>query len=828
MSDLVLVEDSGTVSMAIENDFIVGYTHYNNRKDTKGAPKSVQLSKFLFMVMEPTRTQEYVEEFWSKSDAQKTDLKDRGGFIGGLVHKGRSAVNVANRSIIALDIDDHKDPDILGTIEKNLSKYCYTIYSTRKHTDTAPRYRLLVYLDTPIVSDMYQPIARMIASRMGMENFDSTTFAPERMMFYPTVSRDGTFYSYHNDKPCISGEAVLRAYEKQFNDPNAWRDPLFWPTCPRENADLKFKVSKASAPAADPRLKKNIVGAFCNTYTIPEAIDKFLSDCYTPYEGGRYSYVSPETQGVGGLVLYEDGVFCYSHHSTDPINTNHVYNAFDLVRVHLFGDSDTAAKEGQTGIKLPSYLAMTTFLRDHDVETMSTFSVMGVTNISEEFADALLDGVTPEQLLAETDEEKEDAKWLNELIRTDKHQIIPNMRHNVVTILKNDRHLKGIVRYNEFNDTMEHRSGVEWTDKWDTSVVMYMELTYNLAPSKDAFQSGIDYYAKSVANYHPIKDYLESLEWDGVERCETLFIDWLDAEDTRFVREAASLFTHAAIARTYRPGCKFDHMVVIDGKQGLGKSSFLNLLGKSVWHGELSTLDEKQAVESMTGSWIVEMAELKAKQGQSEDVKKAFITKDKFRFRAAYARRAETRPAWYVLAGTTNVDAYLTDPTGNRRYWPIHMSKQLDLKAFASTVDQIWAEALAKYNADPKRDLILSEEAALLAEKAQASKEDTHEWLGRIQDVLELPAPIDRYRKSFCPGFDGDTDRVELRTKVCLEEICEALSLDINRMSEGQKRTIKSCMKGLEHLGWQFAGKAISFGKYGKQRGWINVSNSTF
>jgi predicted P-loop ATPase len=156
------------------------------------------------------------------------------------------------------------------------------------------------------------------------------------------------------------------------------------------------------------------------------------------------------------------------------------------------------------------------------------------------------------------------------------------------------------------------------------------------------------------------------------------------------------------------------------------------------------------------------------------------------------------------------------------------MSKKLDLKAFASTVDQIWAEALAKYNADPKRDLILSEEAALLAEKAQASKEDTHEWLGRIQDVLELPAPIDRYKKSFCSDFDSDTDRVELRTKVCLEEICESLGLDINRMSEGQKRTIKSCMKGLEHLGWQFAGKAISFGKYGKQRGWINVSNSTF
>jgi len=828
MSEALLEDSNGVVSVVLENDFDVSYTHYTSRTDTTGKPKSVLLSKFLLNVNQPTRTHESVAEFNAMPDAEKVKLKDAGGFIGGLVKPGRTSSAVANRTFIALDIDDHVERDILSVIHTKLSNYAYTVYSTRKHTDAKPRYRVLVYLSEPVLSDEYQPIARKIAQRIGMENFDPTTFAVARLMFYPTTSMDGCFLYKHNDMPPIVPNTVLMAYDKEFKTEGAWRDAFNWPQCPQENSALMTEIDKQKKPAVSPLAKRNIIGAFCNIYTVKDAIDTFLTDVYKPHSENRYTYVSPQTQGVGGLILYEQGLFSYSQHSTDPSNTGHLCNAFDLVRIHLFGAMDSNISANTIQTKIPSYVAMIGWIKQSVPDVMLALNKMGLNPVADDMVFELFGDLLPEQLMADTDQEKADAKWLSELIRAANNTIIPNMKTNVVTILQNDVHLKSAIRYNEFNDVMETREGQEWRDKDDTAVAMYIERKYNFAPSKDAFHAGIDYYARKVTNYHPVKQYLEALVWDGVERCASLFVDWLGAEDNVFMCEAASLFTRAAVSRIYHPGRKFDHMVIIDGKQGLGKSTFFSLLGKGVWHGELSTLDDQKAAEAMSGLWIIEMPELKAKQGASDGVKKAFITKPAFKYRAAYARRAETRPVWYVLTGTTNEATYLTDTTGNRRYWPVSMHKALDIKGFTGIVDQIWAEAYQNYLVEPSKALVLSDEAVELANEAQSGKQDVHEWFGIIQHLLEMPAPADRYRRDFDPLFAGDSGQMELRTKICASEIAEALGLESNKLTVSQRNTIKECMVSMGEWGWIYPGTLQSYGRYGKQRGWSNPNNYSF
>ena len=243
--------------------------------------------------------------------------------------------------------------------------------------------------------------------------------------------------------------------------------------------------------------KDGVVGAFCRTYSVTEIIEKYLSDIYTPCEDpNRYTYAAGSTSG--GLVIYENGDFAYSHHSTDPISGK-LCNAFDLVRIHKFGELDDEAKEGTPVNKLPSYKAMVDFaVKDKDVRKQ----------------------IVSEKLHSAKDDFK-DEDWQKNLEIT-KNGEIKNSLKNLITILENDPNLKGIV-FNQLSDGMEIKGEVPWQhpSKWwrdadDAQLISYIDLTYGNFSARN-----YDIAVTKVTDdrsYHPIREYLKSLPaWDGME-----------------------------------------------------------------------------------------------------------------------------------------------------------------------------------------------------------------------------------------------------------------------------------------------------------------------
>ncbi|MDR3540689.1 MAG: phage/plasmid primase, P4 family [Desulfosporosinus sp.] len=321
----------------------------NSRKDKKWVPKEILWSELLSRVQTTQRTAETVAEYRKMSKDEQDARKDVGGFVGGKLKGGRRKKGfVEYRSVVALDGDYAKLnmwSDILM-----FNGYACCIYSTHKHAPDAPRFRLLIPLMRRVTPDEYQAIARKIADDLGIEQFDDTTYSPERLMYWPSTSSDGEFIFEYQDGPWLNPDEVLARYED-------WTDTSSWPVSSRQKEIVKKTVAKQ----ADPTGKEGIVGAFCRTYSITEALETFLSDVYESCDiEDRYTYTGGSTSG--GLVTYKD-LYAYSHHATDPASSK-LCNAFDLVRLHKFGELDKDAEDGTQTTKLPSFKAMMDFARN--------------------------------------------------------------------------------------------------------------------------------------------------------------------------------------------------------------------------------------------------------------------------------------------------------------------------------------------------------------------------------------------------------------------------------------------------------------------------------
>jgi predicted P-loop ATPase len=210
-------------------------------------------------------------------------------------------------------------------------------------------------------------------------------------------------------------------------------------------------------------------------------------------------------------------------------------------------------------------------------------------------------------------------------------------------------------------------------------------------------QLAVEWAAKQRA-FHPVREYLDGLRWDGHQRIPTWLADYLGAPGS----EASDLppvgrwWLISAVARAKRPGCKADHMLVLEGPQGVGKSTAASILGGEWFSGELGDLRDKDAAQSLAGVWIVEMSELDAMRKADATRVKTFLTLRADHFRPSYGRNVVDRPRQCVFCGTTNENRYLQDPTGARRFWPVKIGG-LDADALARDRDQLWAEAVALY-----------------------------------------------------------------------------------------------------------------------------------
>ena len=331
-----------------------------SRRDTKWKAEDIGWAELCSRLGSPVRTRETCREYRAMSREQQGAVKDIGGFVGGRLYgQRRCREAVADRCLVTLDADNAK-PDTWDDVAA-VWEGAMCCYSTHSSTPEKPRLRFVIPLNRAVTPEEYPAIARKLASRIGLETMDSSTYDVSRLMYWPSCPMDGVpFFGVLEGEP-IDADAVLREYGLG----EAWRDTTLWPL---GKGEQEIVVTE-SRRQGDPEEKPGMVGLFCRAYDIPAAIDTFLPDVYEPAGEGRYTYRAGST--VGGAVLYDGGRFLYSHHGTDPCG-GRLVNAFDLVRIHKFRELDggreetPGAGERSDVTKLPSYRKMLEFAAQQD------------------------------------------------------------------------------------------------------------------------------------------------------------------------------------------------------------------------------------------------------------------------------------------------------------------------------------------------------------------------------------------------------------------------------------------------------------------------------
>ena len=752
-----------------------------SRKETHWKNREMLWSDLVKRLSETNRTGETYDEYKKLSKAKKDEIKDVGGFVGGTLKEGRrKADNVVWRQIITLDADFVKG-DLWSAIESMFGYGC-VMYSTHSHTPTKPRLRLVIPLKRPISPDEYGAVSRKIADDLGIDFFDDTTYQPHRLMYWPSTSKDGEYVFKVLDEEWLDPEEILSRYKD-------WTDSSYWP----ESSRTKIERKRQADRQGDPREKKGVIGAFCRTYTVVHAIDKFLKDVYSPCDDpNRYTYI--EGSSAGGLVVYENGDFAYSHHGTDPISGK-LCNSFDLVRLHKFGDLDQDAKEGTPIVKMPSYIAMQE-LAVEDIEVKKLIATERIGSASEDFG--------------------EEVEWQASL-EIDNRGELKNTLTNMILILRHDPNLEGIF-YNELRESIDVSGELKWKkfkNGWnktdEASLAGYIDLNYNLySPGK--LKEAVLKVAVERSR-HPIKEYLKGLpKWDGIKRVDELLIKYLGAEDNIYTREVTRKTLVAAISRIYNPGIKFDTTLVLVGKQGIGKSTIFAKLGGKFFSDSLSISDmkDKTAAEKLQGYWIIEMGELAGIRKVDEDTLKSFLTRVDDKFRASYGYTVEDHPRQCIIVGTTNQEAgFLRDITGGRRFWPVNVSGETKDKPWEiKDIEQIWAEVLLYYEEGER--LTLSKKAEAYASIAQIDALESDEREGVVKEYLEKLLPtnwdeMDIYaRRSFIRGDEFSEGAVGTvrREQVCTMEIwCELFGKEATAMRKIDSYEINAIMRRIE--GWK-------------------------
>ncbi|RMD03219.1 hypothetical protein D9O40_03500 [Clostridium autoethanogenum] len=791
----------------------------NSRKDKFWKTQHMSWDEFVEKLSHTTVTSETQEEYRKMKKFQQDNVKDVGGFVAGELKNGRRRKgNVISRSMLTLDMDYADDAEeIVANIEM-LYGYACCIYSTHKHTTEKQRLRLIIPLFRIVSADEYQAISRMIAKEIGIELFDDTTYEPNRLMYWPSTSADGEYFFKVIEGDFLNPDEVLKLYEN-------WRNSSSWPVSSRQRTIIQKSMQKQ----ADPMEKKGMVGAFCRSYTIEKAIETFLSDIYVlsaSFTSGsmpeRYDYVPADS--TAGVVIY-DNKYAYSHHATDPA-CGKLLNSFDLVRIHRFGEMDEDADENK---QLPSYKAMVELCREDE-------------KVKKQLAKE-----REEEVKDEFDTVSDDKDWqLN--LELNKNGTVKDTLSNITEILRHDSVFKSIA-YNELSHTIDVNGNLPWKQVklgWNDSDLsrakVYFDKKYGIwAPGKfkDALLT-----AASERAFHPIKDYFNLLPvWDGVERVDRLLIDYLGAEDNSYTRKAMRKTLCAAVARIYEPGTKFDYVLILNGDQGIGKSTFFSkLAGK--WFSDsltISDMRDKAAAEKLQGYWILELGELAGLRKMDVETVKSFITRTDDKFRQSYGVNVENHPRQCIIVGTTNEEkGFLRDVTGNRRFWPVQVKfgkKSIWDELTESEVKQIWAETISKYKAG--EELILKGEEAVIAYQCQqeAMEEDARE--GLVRDYLDTLLPnnwseLDLFqRRNFLAG-DNEFGTETLvgnvrREKVCLQEIwCECFGKkkeDIRRSDSFEIQGILVKIGGWKRYVGNKSGK-MRLSIYGPQLTYVREKNS--
>ena len=757
------------MDIRLNNDFSIDLATAHSRIAKKWRNRHWLWSELLQRCSETKRTGETAAEYARMSKEEQSNVKDVGGFVGGYLSGGiRKNANVMYRTVATLDID-------YGTVNvwddfTMAFGFAAMIYSTHKHSSKTPRYRLVFPLSRQVSPAEYEPLCRKIAAEIGIDLFDDTTYELPRLFYWPSTSKDADFVFDYQDGPACDVDAILSQYVD-------YKDVSAWPLSSREGDVIAHEIKKQGNPTEKP----GVIGAFCRAYSIEDAIDTFLSDKYEKTgHDGRYTYKLGSV--AGGLVCYE-GKFVYSHHETAPASKQ-LCNAFDLCRVHLFGAQDEGSRALDVTRK-PSYAAMQEFAaKDKAVKLL----------MARERAQAAaddFDGLDDAELPEDYNDE-----WKAELEYTKSGKLLCNIA-NIILILENDPALAGHIVHDLFTGMDSAKDGLpwnknanQWTDTDDANLRVWLEKHYDITGKEkiaDALTAVLTRHS-----YHPIRDYLNGLTWDGVPRLDRIIIDYMGAEDSELNRAMSRKHFVAAVARVFNPGCKYDYCLIMSGAEGIGKSTLLRVMGGKWFNDSITTLEGKEGMEQLRRAWVVELGELSSIKRSDVEQVKAHLSKQVDIYRAAYARRVLEHPRQCVFCGTTNEALFLKGDTGNRRFWVIPVVAELrKYKDWSEAIrrdrDQLWAEAVHYYKQG--EPLYLSEELEAQAKQRQQDFNDDNDdpIVAMLDKYLSTLLPVNwdtmdiQARRSFLRDPDPlQAEGTVKRDKVCAAEfICEQLGKDM-------------------------------------------------
>ena len=698
----------------------------NSRQAKNWVNKTIRYEDLKERLKVTIRTAESAEEYAKMSKAQRDVAKDHGGFVGGALKGGRRKVDAVElRSMIALD-GDRIDKAFLNDYETNAS-YTSCLYTTHSSTEANPRVRLVFPLLRDVTSEEFVAVSRYLAQMLGIDFFDECSYQPNQLMYWPSSPQNGVFVFKEVEKEWLDPDAILSAHPE-------WTDPTRLPTSSRESKANQVTQQKVQ----DPLEKEGTVGIFNRVFfPVTRALETFLAGVYEPTESeSRWHLIA--SSSIAGVEI-KDEKFVYSHHAKDPAYLK-LCNAFDIVRVHKFGDLDDKA----------SFRAMCDFaMRQDEVKIVAANERLS--EAEKDFAESV------------------DDEWKKRLQRN-KNGVLENNLHNIRLIMENDPYMKNIV-FNQLADGMEIRGAVPWKhparfwrDADDAQLICYIDASYG-----SFSQRNYDIAVTKAADdrsYHPIKEYFDGLPvWDEMPRVDTVLIDYLGAQDNAYVRAVTRKALCAAYMRIYHPGIKFDYITVLNGNQGIGKSTLIAKLGME-WFADsltLSDMNDKTAAEKLQGYWIHEIGEMAGMRKAELEKVKAFVSRQDDKYRASFGRRVTPHPRQCIFFGTTNSEnGYLRDITGNRRFWNVKVTGDGRMKPWdlgQETVDQIWAEVIVLSNAGEELFLDHTLEDYARKEQSEAMEQDDREGLvARYLDML-LPETWDtmdvHQRRDYVQDPDG-------------------------------------------------------------------------
>jgi putative DNA primase/helicase len=382
-------------------------------------------------------------------------------------------------------------------------------------------------------------------------------------------------------------------------------------------------------------------------------------------------------------------------------------------------------------------------------------------------------------------------------IRSDSGNIKPILANAIRALMESPVQ----VAYNAFSCRVVHLCpspwGTEgpWHDIDDIAAANYLQ-HHGIAVGPPVANEAA-YFIAHENEFHPVREWLLGLQWDGSPRLDFWMINGLGSEDSQYSRTVGAKWMLSAIARILEPGSKVDHLLVLEGPQGTGKSSALRALanghmggsgGHQWFRDNMPDIDKDDIGLFMQGVWIIEIAELEAIRGKQWTRTKAFISSQTDSFRRKFGRNMQDYPRQCVFAGSTNEAHWGGDPTGLRRFWPIRVGK-INLDAILRDAEQLWAEARFRYDEDEK--WCLDEETEKIASEHQAERSPDDSWVARVARA------------------------VEFQTDVTLADVLASIGLSINQHGPGEQ---SRAGRALISLGWERYRSGMADGRLWRYR----------